>query len=183
MKAMLFSLGLALSGSASAVTVADVTFADRLEINNQQLYLDGAGLLRWKGIFKVYVAGFYRETPDLGFALDTDESQVLEIEYLRDVDAEGFVKATIAGLEQTLPANEALAQWEAELSPFLAAYQDVSKGDRYRLSVFKDRFELALNEQRLVSIENPDLGRRLLGVWLGDQSPAQALREALLAKN
>ena len=183
MKAMLFSLGLALSGSASAVTVADVTFADRLEINNQQLYLDGAGLLRWKGIFKVYVAGFYRETPDLGFALDTDESQVLEIEYLRDVDAEGFVKATIAGLEQTLPANEALAQWEAELSPFLAAYQDVSKGDRYRLSVFEDRFELALNGQRLVSIENPDLGRRLLGVWLADQSPAQALREALLAKN
>ena len=183
MKAMLFSLGLALSGSASAVTVADVTFADRLEINNQQLYLDGAGLLRWKGIFKVYVAGFYRETPDLGFALDTDESQVLEIEYLRDVDAEGFVKATIAGLEQTLPANEALAQWEAELSLFLAAYQDVSKGDRYRLSVFEDRFELALNGQRLVSIENPDLGRRLLGVWLADQSPAQALREALLAKN
>ena len=183
MKAMLFSLGLALSGSASAVTVADVTFADRLEINNQQLYLDGAGLLRWKGIFKVYVAGFYRETPDLGFALDTDESQVLEIKYLRDVDAEGFVKATIAGLEQTLPANEALAQWEAELSPFLAAYQDVSKGDRYRLSVFEDRFELALNGQRLVSIENPDLGRRLLGVWLADQSPAQALRDALLAKN
>ena len=183
MKAMLFSLGLALSSSASAVTVADVTFADRLEINNQQLYLDGAGLLRWKGIFKVYVAGFYRETPDLGFALDTDESQVLEIEYLRDVDAEGFVKATIAGLEQTLPANEALAQWEADLSPFLAAYQDVSKGDRYRLSVFEGRFELTLNGQRLVSIENPDLGRRLLGVWLADQSPAQALREALLAKN
>ena len=183
MKAMLFSLGLILSGSASAVTVADVTFADRLEINNQQLYLDGAGLLRWKGIFKVYVAGFYRETPDLGFALDTDESQVLEIEYLRDVNAEGFVKATIAGLKQTLPANEALGQWEADLAPFLAAYQDVSKGDRYRLSVFEDRFELALNGQRLVSIDNPDLGRRLLGVWLADQSPAQALREALLAKN
>ena len=183
MKAMLFSLGLALSGCASAVTVADVTFADRLEINNQQLYLDGAGLLRWKGIFKVYVAGFYREAPDLGFALDTDESQVLEIEYLRDVNADGFVKATIAGLEQTLPANEALGQWEADLAPFLAAYQDVSKGDRYRLSVFEDRFELALNGQRLVSIDNPDLGRRLLGVWLADQSPAQALREALLAKN
>ena len=183
MKAMLFSLGLILSGSASAVTVADVTFADRLEINNQQLYLDGAGLLRWKGIFKVYVAGFYRETPDLGFALDTDESQVLEIEYLRDVGADGFVKATIKGLEQTLPANEALGQWEADLAPFLAAYQDVSKGDRYRLSVFEDRFELALNGQRLVSIDNPDLGRRLLGVWLADQSPAQALREALLAKN
>ena len=183
MKAMLFSLGMALSGSASAVTVADVTFADRLEVNNQQLYLDGAGLLRWKGMFKVYVAGFYRETPDLGFALDTDESQVLEIEYLRDVGAEGFVKATVEGLEQTLPANEALAQWEADLSPFLSAYQDVSKGDRYRLSVFEDRFELALNGQRLVSIENPDLGRRLLGVWLGDQSPAQSLREALLAKN
>jgi hypothetical protein len=180
---MLFSLGLALSGSASAVTVADVTFADRLEVNNQQLYLDGAGLLRWKGIFKVYVAGFYRETPDLGFALDTDESQVLEIEYLRDVSAEGFVKATVEGLEQTLPANEALAQWEADLSPFLSAYQDVSKGDRYRLSVFEDRFELALNGQRLVSIENPDLGRRLLGVWLGDRSPAQSLRDALLAKN
>lgn len=183
MKAMLFSLGLAISSSASAVTVADVTFADRLEINNQQLYLDGAGLLRWKGIFKVYVAGFYRETPDLGFALDTDESQVLEIEYLRDVGADGFVKATIAGLEQTLPANETLSQWEADLSSFLAAYQGVSNGDRYRLSVFEDRFELALNGQRLVSIDNPDLGRRLLGVWLAEQSPAQSLREALLAKN
>ena len=183
MKAMLFSLGLALSSTVSAVTVADVTFADRLDINDQQLYLDGAGLLRWKGIFKVYVAGFYRETPDLGFDLNTDESQVLEIEYLRDVGADGFVKATIEGLKQTLPANESLLQWEAELSPFLAAYQDVSKGDRYRLSVFEDRFELALNGQRLVLIDNPDLGRRLLGVWLGDQSPAQSLREALLAKN
>ena len=59
----------------------------------------------------------------------------------------------------------------------------MSKGDRYRLSVFEDRFELSLNGQRLVLIDNPDLGRRLLGVWLGDQSPAQSLREALLAKN
>ena len=162
------------------MTVADVTFADRLDINDQQLYLDGAGLLRWKGIFKVYVAGFTARRRSW-IRSETDESQVLEIEYLRDV-GQRLCKATIEGLKQTLPANESLAQWEAELSPFLAAIK-VSKGDRYRLSVFEDRFELALNGQRLVSIENPDLGRRLLGVWLGDQSPAQSLREALLAKN
>ena len=128
MKAMLFSLGLALSSSVSAMTVADVTFADRLDINDQQLYLDGAGLLRWKGIFKVYVAGFYRETPDLGFDLNTDESQVLEIEYLRDVGADGFVKATIEGLEAN-PAGKRIAlAMGSRVVAILAAYQDVSKG-------------------------------------------------------
>ena len=184
MKAILLSLAVLLPSIPShAMNVASVEFAPQLYIQGQQLSLDGAGLLRWKGIFKVYAAGLYREDITADFSLSSDETQVLEIEYLRSVPAKGFVKATELGLEKTLPAGESLADWDAQLQTFLAAYQAVEKGDRYRLSVTADEFSLSLNEVELYRSADTDLGRRLLGVWLDERSLSPSLRQDLLALN
>lgn len=183
MKGILFSLLLSAPLASATTEIANVEFQSAIEIADTQLTLDGAGLLRWKGIFKVYVAGFYRELPDSGFALDSDETQALEIEYLRDVSADGFVKATRVGLESTLPEGETLADWDAPLSEFLDAYRSVERGDRYRLVVMPDSFELLLNGQALYRSDQTALGRRLLGVWLNEGSLSPSLRADLLAAN
>lgn len=184
MRAILFSLAvLSTNVVADVASVAGVLFQPTLAVQNQQLQLDGAGLLRWKGLFKIYAAGLYREDPKAGFDLDSNEIQVLEIEYLRSVNVQGFVDATRLGLQRTLPAGESISQWESSLAPFLAAYQDVVKGDRYQLAVTETFFTLALNGQELYRSEDTALGRRLLGVWLDERSLSPSLREALLASN
>lgn len=183
MKAILLSLWVFASTSAQATSIQGVDFAPQIEVQGQPLVLDGAGLLRWKGIFKVYVAGLYREQPEQDFSFDSVESQTLEIAYLRDIPAEGFIKATRLGLEKTLPNDETLAQWQPDLDGFLNAYQSVQKGDRYRLSVTQSEFSLSLNGSQVYQSENSALGRRLLGVWLDERSPSPSLREDLLAMN
>lgn len=44
--------------SAAALTIEDITFQENVSIDNRQIPIRGAALLRWLKIFKVYVAGF-----------------------------------------------------------------------------------------------------------------------------
>lgn len=183
MRAILFSLWMCASAAFATFSIQGVELAQQIRVDDQVLQLDGAGLLRWKGLFKVYVAAHYRETPGAGFDLQSDEAQALEIAYLRDVPPEGFVKATRLGLSKTLPAGEQLSDWQPDLDRFLDAYRGVAKGDRYQLGVNGSGFHLALNGQIIHRSDNAALGRRLLGVWLAENSPASGLRADLLALN
>lgn len=187
-KAILFgvlcavSIGLSTKTAQAQVTVANVDFPSQVDFLDRSLALDGAGLLRWKGIFKVYAAAHYRENPDTPFQIDSDETHRLDLAYLRSISAEGFVKATELAFEQSLPANESVQQWQDRLMPFLRAYQDVEAGDRYSLIVTDAQVELRLNEQSVFQSTDTAVGRRLLAVWLGDRSAAPALRDQLLAQ-
>lgn len=182
MKAIFLAGLLTAIPSANAdVRVSDVDFQPTVTVQNQTLVLNGAGLLRWKGIFKVYAAAHYRQFPELDFDLASDEWHRLELAYLRPISADAFVKATEAAFAEALPDGETFDQWNTRLTPFLAAYNAVDKGDRYALTVSADQFTLELNGRSLFASEDTEVGRRLLNVWLGERSAAPDLRDDLLA--
>lgn len=162
-------------------SLAWANFPATAVVANETLRLEGQGLLRWKGLFKVYEAALYRAPGAPLYSIDGAEMARLDIRYLRDIPARGFVDATRAGFEAVLPAGETLSQWLGPLNQTLGAYQDVSAGDGYRLEVSPQGFRLLLNDRVLVDSPDSAFGRRLLGVWLLPGTPAPGLREQLLS--
>jgi len=170
-----------LSG-ARAIDVEGVRFPDELQMGEAQLQLRGAGLLRYRGLVKVYVAALYLDVQAPAEEVLGEHARHLEIEYFWSVPAQRFAEATIEGLARNVDA----ATLEA-LGPRIAAfnelYEDVESGDRYSISYRPGRgTELALNGEAKGVVEGADFASALFAIWLGPSPIDDELREMLLAR-
>ena len=104
----------------------------------------------------------------------------LEIEYLRDVDAEDLVSHTRNEWQHQGVTHEGQPHWLARLAQL---WPDVAKGDI--LSVVVDDSNVSTfyrNGERLGALDDPDFGRHFLGIWLSPDTSRPELRLALLGK-
>ena len=120
--------------NAAALTIENVTFPDTISIENKQIPLRGASLLRWLSIFKVNVAALYlpeMETPQDVLAEDIPKR--LEISYLVSIDGPDFGKGAEAILGRNISADD-LARLRTQIDKLNAVYRNVKPGDRYALT-------------------------------------------------
>jgi hypothetical protein len=170
---------------AVAAEIEGVQFAERVNVGDAELELRGTGLLRYRVIFKGYVAAFY-----LGKASgETTASDVLgdvprrlEIEYFWPIPAEKFAEVTDYGISRNIdPAT--LESLRERIEEFSALYEDIEPGDRYVLTYVPGiGTELARNGRTLGVVEGADFSASLFAIWLGDQPLDDSLREQLLAR-
>jgi len=148
-----------------------------------ELHLHGAGLLRYKGIFKAYVAALYLGgNAGADRALDAATPRRLEIEYFFAIPAHGFADVTREGIARTTPADE-YASIAASVDRFCALYRDVKPGDRYSIEYVPGAgTRLALNDEVLGTVEGDAFARALFGLWLGDGALDRSLRQKLLER-
>lgn len=169
-----------------AAEIAGVRFPERLSAGNEELRLQGVGLLRYRVLIKGYVAALY-----LGESLDPHEASAavledaprrLEIEYFWSISAEDFAKATVEGISRnTEPA--ALESIRGRIDRLNDLYEDVEPGDRYAITYLPgEGTELALNGRRLGVIEGAEFSSAFFGIWLGSQPLDESLRDQLLAR-
>lgn len=168
-----------LAAPTTAAEIEGVTFADEVEVGATTLSLAGVGLLRYRVLFKGYVAALYlAEGTPPSRALD-DVPRRLEIEYFWSIPASGFREATERGMQRT--ADDPF-RFRSQIDRLNALYQDVRPGDRYALTYLPGRgTELALNGEPLGTIEGPEFSSALFAIWLGDDSLDDSLREQLLS--
>ena len=120
--------------NAAALTAEEVTFPDTISIENKQIPLGSAALLRWLSIFKVNVAALYlpeMETPQNVLAEDIPKR--LEISYLVSIDGPDFGKGAEAILGRNISADD-LARLRTHIDKLNAVYRNVKPGDRYALT-------------------------------------------------
>jgi len=172
--------------ATSAAEIEGVEFAEQLRLGDQELRLHGTGLLRYKVVFRGYVAALYLGDSLVGDAtvssVLTDEPRRLEIEYFWAIPAKEFAKATIAGISQSTDAStfETLRDRIEQLN---VLYEDVEAGDRYAITYLPGvGTELARNGRSLGTIEGADFAKALFGIWLGDQPLDESLRSQLLMR-
>ncbi|MEJ2530541.1 MAG: chalcone isomerase family protein [Halioglobus sp.] len=104
----------------------------------------------------------------------------LDIEYLRDVDAEDLVAHTREEWQHQGVTHEEQPRWLARLAQL---WPDVAKGDI--LSVVVDDSNVSTfyrNGERLGALDDPDFGQHFLGIWLSPDTSRPELRLALLGK-
>ena len=186
MKKLLLVLLLAAS-PAFAAEVAGVRVDESARVANTDLKLNGAGL-RSRAIFKVYAMGLYLQekqaTPAAIYAAPGPKR--VHLHMLRDVDADDFSEALMAGVKD----NHSEAELKA-LTPRLAiltAIMNEIKEAKTGLAIDLDWLpgagtQVTLGGQaRARPIPGEDFYRALLKIWLGDNPVSGDLKKALLGQ-
>lgn len=170
------------SRSVDTVTIADVVMEKAIHVDGHTCNLVGAGLLRYRVVFKGYVAGLYLEEKHGPVDVFEDIPKSLVIEYFHAIDAQGFISATRQGFRNNLSTGqlEATARRAAVL---YSLYRDVKPRDRYSFTYIPGKgSELALNGRVLGTIRGLDFANAFLSIWLGPNPLDQSLKQALLGQ-
>jgi hypothetical protein len=183
-KILLLVCCLLLSMNASAMEVAGVKLADSVNVGNQDLVLNGAGL-RTKFFFKVYVAALYlpaKLTTESAVIAD-ENPQRIALYMLRDLSEKRFIGATMEAIE----ANHTKAQMAMmddqlkQLKDIFHLVQDVSSGDVITMDYLPSiGTEITVNGVTYGTINGEMFHRALLKIWLGTHPVQSNLKAELL---
>lgn len=167
--------------TASAATIEGVTFADRSQAGPTPLVLNNIGLLRYRVIFKGYVAALYLGEGVRPEDVLTDVPKRLELEYFWSIAGADFGKAAEKILSDNFPAVQ-IAPFRSRLDRLNTLYENVKPGDRYALTYIPGvGTELALNGKPKGIIEGADFGAAYFAIWLGAKPLDTSLKAQLLA--
>jgi hypothetical protein len=175
----LLSLGTTMQPS---VQVEGVRFPSRQSWRGFELELQGAALLRYRVVFKGYVAALYLGREVRAEQALADVPRRIEIEYFWSIPADAFARSTSEWIARNADAAT-LARLREPLAKLNALYADVEPGDRYALTyVPGEGTELALNGAPLGVVEGAEFSSALFAIWLGEDPLDANLRERLLAR-
>lgn len=180
------SLLFAGSQMASAAEVAGVKMDDTAQVANQNLKLNGAGI-RYKVIFKVYVAGLYlaEKKTTTQDALDASGAKRISLVMLRDVQSEDFGQAFMDGLRRNTELNERTKFVKQELAfgQLFASVPELKKGDMLNIDWLPGTgTTISLNGKKIIEPQ-PDVVffNALMKIWLGPHPADAKLKVAMLS--
>jgi len=165
---------------SAATELEGVHFSDKYQSGNVAMRLSCVGLLRYKLVFKAYVAALYLGDGAAADDVLADVPKRLELSYFWSISGADFGKAGDHILAQNVDAPT-FAALRPRLDRINALYRDVKPGDRYALTYIPGvGTELALNGTRIGVIEGADFGAAYFRIWLGDHPIDARLRDQLL---
>lgn len=149
------------------------------------MQLQGRGVVRYLGLFKVYDAALYTPQPvPRGKILDAATSRCLKLDYAVALTVDDLILGAETVLaRQHSPAR--LARVQSEIDKLHSGYKDVKSGDSYSLcyEATTRKTALLLNGQRQVTITSADFAEIYFGIWLGPLAPIdERLRDRLLTR-
>lgn len=180
---LMLSLGL----QAATVELSGVKVADPVEVQGSKLALNGAGI-RYKAIFKVYVAGLYLDkrasTPEEVYA--TPGPKRISITLLREIDSNELGKNFTRGLEDNTPRGDM-----AKLIPALIRMGQIFSDQKKLLPGENFTIDWIPDSGTVVTVKGKAQGEpfkeieffnAMLRIWLGPQPADGKLKDALLGK-
>jgi hypothetical protein len=172
---------------AAAVEVAGVKMDDTVRVGNRDLKLNGAGV-RYKAIFKVYVAGLYLEgkkgTPADVLALPGPKRMTIVM--LRDIGAEEFGNSFMAGIQKNserAEKNKVITQL-LKFGELFASIPELKKGDVLTTDWVPGTGTLLLLNGKKITEVIPDVifYNMFLKIWLGEKPADAQLKKLLLGE-
>lgn len=174
--AAIASLSAAQAAELDGVAMPDVRVAD-----GRAMHLNGIGLRTYSLLgIPVYVAGLYleRRSDDPNVILHSPETKLLQVRFLRDVDASDAREAWRDGLEQNCKYPCSLDP--AGVKRFLAAVPSVRDGDESTLMFTSKGVRVMLNGRPIGDIADPQFARVMLATFIGAEPPTPRLKRELL---
>ena len=180
-------VGLALMTSTFAVDVAGVKVGDQMKLAGQDLVLNGAGIrYAAAGFVRVYVAALYlpqkkTTNSDIG-ALKGPKHMQLSL--LRDINANDFSKALLAGMRANLSAAEQQRHFESllKLGAIFGQIPSLKKGESIGIDSVPGTGTVILVNNKRVGEVFPDdtFFQALLQIWIGPKPIDDSLKPVLL---
>ena len=166
--------------AATTVQIDDVRFTRTVDTHDQQLHLQGAGVLKVMLFVKAYAGALYLpESAPPEQALDPIAKRLV-LEYYHPIASEDFAKATRVKIMDNVDANEA-ERLKTRIDRLAVMYRDVKPGDRYALTYTPGRgTRLSLNGEHLGTIPGDDFAKAVFAIWLGANPIDKNFRDRLL---
>ena len=162
------------------VTIEGVGFNPVEEIHGRSLALKGTGVIKYLGIFKVSVAGFYLPREISADRALSDIPRRLELEYLHAIKKEDFAESTRTWIQKNT-SDETFERLKPQIERFNAFYEDVVPGDRYTLTYTPGLgTSIALNGDVRGTLRGAEFSAALFSIWIGDKPLSDKLRDGLL---
>ncbi len=174
--AVVTSVSAAQAAELDGVVMPDVRVAD-----GRTMQLNGIGLRTYSLLgIPIYVAGLYLEqrNGDPNAILYSPETKLLQVRFLRDVEASDAREAWRDGLEQNCKSPCALDP--AGVEKFLAAVPSVRDGDESTLVFTRKGVRVTLNGRPIGNIADPQFARVMLATFIGADPPTPRLKRELL---
>jgi Chalcone isomerase-like len=183
----LAGLMLSLGIHAATVELSGVKVADPVEVQGSKLALNGAGI-RYKAIFKVYVAGLYLDqravTPEEVYA--APGAKRISITLLRDIDSNELGKNFTRGLEDNTPRSDMgkLIPALIRMSQIFSDQKKLLAGENFTIDWIPDTGTVLTVKGKAQGEPFKDIAffNAMLRIWLGPLPADLKLKEALLGK-
>ena len=183
----LAGLLVSISALAAPVEISGIKLEDSIDLRGTPIQLNGAGI-RYKAIFKVYVAGLYlgKKAATSQEAYAAPGPKRLSITLLRDIDADTLNKSMTEGFDNNTPADE-VARFTPGLVRIRQALTDQKKlqtGDNFTIDWIPDTGTILSIKgvQQGEPMKGNDLFNALIRLWLGPRPADTKLKETLLGK-
>ena len=176
---------LALNTFAATLEINGVKVEDTAEVHGTRLQLNGAGT-RYKGPFKVYVAGLY-----LGKKAGTAEEAVnppgpkrMSITMVRDIDAAELGKLLTRGMEDNMGKSEMskLIPGLMRMSQIFSDQKKMVAGDNFMIDWIPATGTVITVKGKTQGepFKEPEFFKALMSIWLGPVPADFKLKDALL---
>ena len=176
-----------LTQPALAVDVGGVKLDDTVQLANQALKLNGAGV-RYKLIFKVYTIALYlpEKKSQLAEILALPGPRRLEIVMLRDISSDDLGKSFMEGLNRTSDQADRtrLLSQTMQLGAMFEMVPGLKKGDMLTVDWLPEEGTLCRLNGKQLGEKVPDLAfyNALLKIWIGAHPADLQLRAHLLGE-
>jgi hypothetical protein len=171
-------------GASRAAELAGVTMPDSRVLDGTRLVLNGIGLRTYSILgIKIYVAALYlaQRSSNAESILNSPEPKVLEIRFLRDVDAEEAHKSWRNGFANNCRAPECSVD-QRDVDEFISRVPAVHAGDESQIVFTSRGARLTLNGQLMGNIADAHFAQVLLRTFLGPAPPTARLKRELLGQ-
>jgi hypothetical protein len=168
--------------AVGAATLDGVAMPEIRVTDGTRMRLNGMGL-RTYSIFglHIYVAGLYLEqrSNDSASILRSPERKLLDIRFLRDVDAVDARKAWQDGFANNCRPPECYLD-PRDVERFLAAIPPIHRGDETMMLFTPKGVDVTFDGRPLGDITDPHFAETLLATFIGPVPPTPRLKRELL---
>lgn len=169
-------------GVAQAAMLDGVAMPEIRVADGTRMRLNGIGL-RTYSVFglHIYVAGLYleRQSNNPDSILHSSERKLLDIRFLRDVDAADARKAWQDGFDNNCRLPDCYLD-PRDVQRFLAAIPPIHQGDETMLLFSPKGVDVTFDGRPLGDITDPHFAETLLATFIGPVPPTPRLKRELL---
>lgn len=178
-------IGLAMTSLVQAKMINDVEIADSINIADQNLLLNGAGI-RSKFFLNIYIGALYltEKSSDEDNIIDADMPMTIRL-YITSslIDGEKMSEATLDGFVKSTGGDLGPIQKEVEL--LIGAFRDiVADGDVFDLQYVPGKgVSVIRNGEEKVVVPGLEFKKALYGIWLSDDPVQDDLKDGMLGED
>lgn len=176
---------LALNTLAATLEIHGVKLEDTAEVHGTRLQLNGAGT-RYKGPFKVYVAGLYlnKKAATPAEVVNQAAAKRLSVTMVRDIDAAELGKLLTRGMEDNMGKGEMskLIPGLMRMSQIFSEQKKMVAGDNFLIEWIPGTGSVITVKGQVQGepFKEPEFFKALMSIWLGPAPADWKLKDALL---